>query len=197
MHAGSGTKATGPKKATGPTMAAMPEPLILPLAGRAPRLHPQSWVAPNATLIGQVVLEARSSAWYGAVLRAEAESIEIGAGTNVQDGVTIHVDPGFPVRVGAGVTVGHNAVLHGCTVEDDSLVGMGAVVLNGAVIGAGSLIAAGAVVAQGAVIPPRSMVAGVPGKVRRELSDDEAAGIRTNALLYQELVNLHRDAGEA
>ncbi|GJF15940.1 gamma carbonic anhydrase family protein [Mycolicibacterium cyprinidarum] len=178
-------------------MAAMHEPLILPIAGHMPQLHPQSWAAPNATLVGQVVLAAGSSAWYGAILRAEAESIEIGAGTNIQDGVTIHVDPGFPARVGSGVSVGHNAVLHGCTVEDDSLVGMGAVVLNGAVIGAGSLIAAGAVVPQGAVIPPRSMVAGVPGKVRRELSDDEVANIRTNALLYQQLVTLHRGAGNA
>ncbi len=178
-------------------MAAMSEPLILPIGGYRPQLDQQSWVAPNATLIGQVVLAAGSSTWYGAVLRAEVELIEIGAGSNIQDGVTIHVDPGFPARIGAGVTVGHNAVLHGCTVEDDSLVGMGAVVLNGATIGAGSLIAAGAVVAQGAVIPPRSMVAGVPGKVRRELTDDEVAGIRTNALLYQELVKLHRDAGNA
>lgn len=174
-------------------MAAMPEPLILPIAGRTPQLHPQSWLAPNATLIGQVVLAAGASAWYGAILRAEAELIEIGAGTNIQDGVTIHVDPGFPVRVGAGVSIGHNAVLHGCTVEDDSLIGMGAVVLNGANIGAGSLIAAGAVVPQGAMIPPRSMVAGVPGKVRRELSEDELSNIRQNALVYQQLVELHRD----
>lgn len=171
----------------------MPEPLILPIAGRAPELHPDSWVAPNATVIGQASLHAGASAWYGAILRAEAEVIEIGAGTNIQDGVTIHVDPGFPVRVGAGCSVGHNAVLHGCTVEDNSLVGMGAVVLNGAVVGSGSLIAAGAVVPQGAVIPPGSMVAGVPGKVRRQLSEDEINGIRHNALVYQELVKRHRD----
>lgn len=176
-------------------MAPMPEPLIVPIGGHSPQLHPQSWVAPNATVIGQVVLAAAASAWYGAILRAEAEPIEIGEGTNIQDGVTVHVDPGFPCRIGAGVSVGHNAVLHGCTVEDGSLVGMGAVVLNGATIGAGSLVAAGAVVPQGAVIPPRSMVAGVPAKVRRELSDDEVAGIHTNALLYQELVKVHRDAG--
>ena len=175
-------------------MAPMPEPLILSIAGHSPRLHPESWVAPNATVVGQVILAEGASAWYGAILRAEAETIEIGAGTNIQDGVTIHVDPGFPARIGSGVSVGHNAVLHGCTIEDDSLVGMGAVVLNGAVVGSGSLIAAGAVVPQGAVIPAGSMVAGVPGKVRRELSDDEMAGIRTNAKLYQELVKLHRDA---
>lgn len=173
----------------------MPEPLILPLAGHAPQLDAGSWVAPNATLIGRVVLAESVSVWYGAILRAEAETIDIGPGSNIQDGVTVHVDPGFPVRVGAGVTVGHNAVLHGCTIGDDCLIGMGAVILNGATIGAGSLIAAGAVVSQGAVIPPGHMVAGVPAKVRRELSDAEKDGIRTNALLYQELVKLHRDAG--
>ncbi|MGE4361062.1 gamma carbonic anhydrase family protein [Mycolicibacterium sp. jd] len=172
----------------------MPEPLILPIAGRSPELHPDSWVAPNATVIGQVSIGAGASAWYGAILRAEAELIEIGAGANIQDGVTIHVDPGFPVRVGAGCSVGHNAVLHGCTIEDNSLVGMGAVVLNGAVVGSGSLIAAGAVVPQGAVIPPGSMVAGVPGKVRRQLSEDEIEGIRHNAVVYQELVKRHRDS---
>ena len=147
-------------------MTPMPEPLILPIAGRSPELHPDSWVAPNATVIGQVSIGAGASAWYGAILRAEAELIEIGAGANIQDGVTIHVDPGFPVRVGAGCSVGHNAVLHGCTIEDNSLVGMGAVVLNGAVVGSGSLIAAGAVVPQGAVIPPGSMVAGAASAAR-------------------------------
>jgi len=175
----------------------MPEPLILPIAGHRPQLHDTSWVAPNATLVGRVVLGEGASVWYGATLRAEAETIDIGAGSNIQDGVTVHVDPGFPVRLGSGVTVGHNAVLHGCTIEDDCLIGMGAVILNGASIGAGSLIAAGAVVSQGAVIPPGQMVAGVPGKVRRELGDAERDGIRTNALLYQELVKLHRDAGNA
>lgn len=178
-------------------MAPMPEPLILSVAGRSPQLHPDSWVAPNATVVGQVLLAAGASAWYGAILRAEAEPIEIGAGTNIQDGVTVHVDPGFPARIGAGVSVGHNAVLHGCVVEDDCLIGMGAVLLNGATVGTGSLVAAGAVVPQGAVIPPGSMVAGVPGKVRRELSADEVTMIRTNATLYQELVKVHRDAGNA
>lgn len=176
------------------TMAAMPEPLILSVAGHTPKLDPESWVAPNATLVGQVILGAGASAWYGTILRAEAEPIDIGAGTNIQDGVTIHVDPGFPARVGAGVSVGHNAVLHGCTIADDCLIGMGAVVLNGATVGAGSLVAAGAVVPQGAVVPPGSMIAGVPGKVRRELSEEEIEGIRKNAKVYRELVALHRQA---
>ena len=114
-------------------------------------------------VIGQVSLAARASVWYGATLRAEAEPIEIGFGTNIQDGVTVHVDSEFPVSVGAGVSVGHNAVLHGCEIEDDALIGMGAVILNGARHGEGSLIAAGALVPQGVVVPPRSLVTGVPG----------------------------------
>ena len=180
--------------AVGLTIAAMAEPLIVTVAGHTPQLDPQSWVAPNASLIGRVRLAARAGVWYSATLRAEAELIDIGAGANIQDGVTVHVDPGFPVRVGAGVTVGHNAVLHGCTIEDGVLIGMGAIVLNGAVVGAGSLVAAGAVVPQGMVIPPRSLVAGVPGKVRRELSDAEVAGNRHNAAVYEHLIDMHRDA---
>lgn len=176
-------------------MTAMPDPLLVSLRGRSPELHPESWVAPNASLIGQVRLAARVSVWYSAVLRAEAEPIDVGAGTNIQDGVTVHVDAEYPVRVGAGVSVGHNAVLHGCTVEDGALIGMGAIVLNGAVIGAGSLIAAGALIPQGVVIPPRSLVAGVPGRVRRELSDAELAANRDNAVVYERLMALHRDAG--
>jgi carbonic anhydrase/acetyltransferase-like protein (isoleucine patch superfamily) len=174
----------------------MPEPLILSVRGHAPQLHDESWVAPNATVVGHVTLAAGASVWYGAVLRAEFEPIAIGAGSNIQDGVTIHVDPGFPATVGANVSVGHNAVLHGCTIEDDCLIGMGAVVLNGAHIGRGSLVAAGAVVAQGVVVPPRSLVAGVPAKVRRELSDVEVTNNRHNAQAYQHLAELHRDAIE-
>lgn len=170
----------------------MPEPLIIPIRGRAPQLHPESWVAPNASLIGQVSLAARASVWYSATLRAEAEPIEIGVDTNIQDGVTIHVDKEFPVRVGARVSVGHNAVLHGCTIEDDSLVGMGAIILNGAVVGAGSLIAAGAVIPQGMVVPPRSLVSGVPGRVRRELSEAEVRNNRHNASAYRRLIEVHR-----
>jgi carbonic anhydrase/acetyltransferase-like protein (isoleucine patch superfamily) len=172
----------------------MSEPLILTVRGRAPALHAESWVAPNASVIGQVTLAARASVWYGATLRAEAEPIEIGFGTNIQDGVTIHVDSEFPVSVGAGVSVGHNAVLHGCVVEDDCLVGMGAIVMNGAHVGKCSLIGAGAVVAPGMVVPPRSLVTGVPGRVRRELSDAEIANNRHNAQVYQRLIELHRDA---
>jgi carbonic anhydrase/acetyltransferase-like protein (isoleucine patch superfamily) len=179
-------------------MLAMAEPvsgaLIVTISGHRPQLDPQAWAAPNASLIGRVRLAARASVWYSATLRAEAEPIEIGAGTNIQDGVTVHVDPGFPVRVGSGVSVGHNAVLHGCTIEDGALIGMGAIVLNGAVVGAGALVAAGALVPQGVVIPPGSLVAGVPGRVRRELTDAEAEGNRHNAAVYEHLADLHRGA---
>lgn len=181
----------------GLTIAAMAEPLIVTVAGHTPQLDPESWVAPNASLIGQVRLAARAGVWYSATLRAEAEVIEIGAGTNIQDGVTVHVDPGFPVHVGAGVSVGHNAVLHGCTIGDGVLIGMGAIVLNAAVVGEGSLVAAGALITQGMVVPPRSLVAGVPGKVRRELSAEEVAANRHNAAVYEHLIDLHRGARQA
>ena len=181
----------------GLTIAAMAEPLIVTVAGHTPQLDPESWVAPNASLIGQVRLAARAGVWYSATLRAEAEVIEIGTGTNIQDGATVHVDPGFPVHVGAGVSVGHNAVLHGCTIGDGVLIGMGAIVLNAAVVGEGSLVAAGALITQGMVVPPRSLVAGVPGKVRRELSAEEVAANRHNAAVYEHLIDLHRGARQA
>lgn len=182
--------------ALGLTMNAMSGPLFVTVAGHRPQCDPQSWVAPTASLIGQVRLGARAGIWYSATLRAEAELIDIGAGSNIQDGVTVHVDPGFPARLGAGVSVGHNAVLHGCTIEDGVLIGMGAIVLNGAVIGAGSLIAAGAVIPQGMAVPAGSLVAGVPGRVRRELTDTEIAQNRNNAAVYEQLIGLHRDAAQ-
>src|SRR5882757_3485617 len=175
-------------------MTAMPAPLIIPIRGHTPLLHPESWVAPNATVIGQVSLAARVSVWYSATLRGEAEQIEVGFGTNIQDGVTVHVDKEFPVRIGAGVTVGHNAVVHGCTIEDDALIGAGAVVLNGALVGAGALVAAGALIPPGMVIPGRSLVSGVPGRVQRELSEAEVANNRYNAETYRRLLDLHRAA---
>lgn len=177
-------------------MTPMPEPFILPIAGHAPQLDPGSWVAPHANVIGRVVLAARVSIWYGATLRAEAEAIQIGFGSNIQDNSTVHVDPGFPVTVGAGVTVGHNVVLHGCTVEDGCLIGMGSTILNGAVIGAESMVAAGALVPQGMVVPPRSLIAGVPGKVRRELTDEEVGYNRFSGEAYQALMDLHHNAVE-
>jgi carbonic anhydrase/acetyltransferase-like protein (isoleucine patch superfamily) len=149
-------------------------------------------VAPSATLVGAVTLGPGSSIWYACVLRADHDRITIGAESNVQDGCVMHADPGLPVTVGARVTVGHRAVLHGCTVEDDSLVGMGAMVLNGAHIGAGSLVAAGTVVLEGTQVPPGSLVAGLPGKVRRPLRPEEQEGLTRNAEEYVELTARHR-----
>ncbi len=154
----------------------------------------EAWVAPTATVVGRVNIAASSGIWYAAVLRAEFEDITIGEGSNLQDGVAAHVDPGFPLKVGANVSVGHNAVLHGCTIGDGTLVGMGAIVMNGAVIGEGSLVAAGALVLEGMQVPPRSLVAGVPAKVRRELSDEEVSHSALNAAVYRELLKQHKSA---
>ena len=169
-------------------------PLLRTIAGSAPSLDPTSYVAPTAVLTGSVTLGPQASVWYGAVLRADNAPITIGERSNVQDGCVFHVDTGKPVTVGSGVSVGHRAVLHGCTVEDDALIGMGAVVLNGARIGAGSMVAAGAVVLQDTDVPPGSLVAGVPGKVRRALTDEEREGLKTNGKNYLGLIDLHRDA---
>lgn len=167
--------------------------LILPFGDSAPLVPDSAWVAPNATLVGGVTLGERASVFYGAVLRADVDTITIGDDTNLQDNVTMHCDGGKPARVGKRVSVGHGAILHGCTVEDDCLIGMGATVLNGAVIGAGSLVAAGAVVLEATIVPPGSLVAGVPGKVRRELTDDEQAGIRGNADHYLRVSAAHAE----
>jgi len=161
---------------------------------RAPQIDSEAWVAPGATVVGQVVLGPGASVWYGAVVRADNAPIVIGAETNLQDNVSAHVDAEYPLTVGARVSVGHNAVLHGCTIEDDVLVGMSATILNGARVGAESLVAAGALITQGAVIPPRSLVAGVPAKVRRELTDEEVEAIRRNASGYVEKMAEHRQA---
>lgn len=164
---------------------------IRAVGGREPVISDSAWVAPNATIVGGVTLGARASVFYGAVLRADVDTITIGEATNLQDNVTMHCDAGVPATLGARISVGHGAILHGCTVEDDCLIGMGATVLNGAVIGAGSLVAAGTVVLEGTVVPPGSLVAGVPGKVRRDLTLDEQAGIRRNADHYLDIAALH------
>lgn len=163
----------------------------LALDGSSPRIDPTAWTAPNAVLAGDVVVGESSSIWYGAVLRTESETISIGRRTNLQDGCIVHVDPGSPATLGDDVTVGHGAVLHGCTVGDGALIGMRATVLNGATIGAGSMVAAGAVVLEGTDVPPGSLVAGVPAKVRRPLTDDESARLLLAAANYVERSRLH------
>ncbi|WP_329081170.1 gamma carbonic anhydrase family protein [Streptomyces niveus] len=165
--------------------------LIAGVGGKEPAIDPTAFVAPTAVVLGEVTMAAGSSVWYHTVLRADGGPIVIGADTNIQDNCTVHVDLGSPVTIGARVSVGHNAVLHGCTVEDDVLVGMGAAVLNGARIGTGSLVAAQALVPQGMRVPPGSLVAGVPAKVKRELTEEEREGIRLNAAVYLELAKRH------
>ncbi|MFC8302858.1 gamma carbonic anhydrase family protein [Specibacter sp. NPDC057265] len=166
---------------------------LLTFDGESPAVHGSAFVARSATLIGRASLGADSSAFYGVVVRADTNSISVGRGSNLQDNVVLHADPGFPTTIGDHVSVGHGAVVHGCTVEDGCLVGMGATILNGAVIGAGSLVAAGAVVLEGTIVPPGSLVAGVPAKVRRGLSAEEQAGVRENAANYVALARRHRE----
>lgn len=166
--------------------------LVAAVNGHEPRLHSEAFLALTSVVLGEVSLAEGASVWYGAVLRGDGGPIVIGAGSNIQDNSTVHADPGFPVTVGKGVTVGHNAVLHGCTVEDDVLVGMGATVLNGARIGTGSLVAAQSLVPQGMQVPPGSLVAGVPAKVKRTLTEEELEGVRFNAAVYVDLGKQHR-----
>lgn len=155
------------------------------LASHTPRL-PQEffWIAPNATLIGRVRLQAEASVWFGVVVRGDVEDIEIGAGSNIQDNAVLHSDPGFPLRIGRKCTIGHAAIIHGCTIGDNSLVGMGATVLNGARIGDNCLIGANALVTEGKVIPDGSLVVGAPGKIVRQLTPDEIAGLTRSADHY-------------
>jgi carbonic anhydrase/acetyltransferase-like protein (isoleucine patch superfamily) len=156
------------------------------LDGISPDLPPEGsfWIAPTATVVGQVRLGEGVGIWFGAVLRGDGEAIAIGENTNVQEHTVVHTDPGFPTTVGAGCTIGHRAIVHGCTIGDNVLVGMGAIVLNGARIGDNSLIGAGALVPEGREIPPGSLVLGMPGKVVRALTADEIARNRASAAHY-------------
>ncbi len=149
-----------------------------------PQIDPSAFVAPTATVIGDVALAEESSVWFGAVLRGDNDAIRVGARSNIQDQAIIHVDPGVPVTIGADVTVGHRAIIHGATVEDGCLIGMGAIVLNGAVVGAGSIVGAGAVVREGEQIPPRSLVVGIPAKVVRQLADAQVEENLASAARY-------------
>lgn len=170
---------------------------VLALPDRVPSLADGVFVADGARIIGDVSLAAGSSVWYNAVLRGDSAGIVIGPGSNVQDNVSVHVDAGHPVTVGAKVSIGHNAVVHGCTIGDGSLIGMGAVVLSGAVIGEECLVAGGAVVLAGTEVPDGSLVAGVPAKVRRALTDEERAGLIANADIYLGHLQTHSAATPA
>lgn len=165
---------------------------VLRVGDRTPRVHDDAFVAPGAVVVGDVTIGARSSVWYASVVRGDTSGIAIGEETNIQDGSVLHADPDSPLTVGSRVTVGHRVVLHGATIEDDVLIGMGSVVMNDARIGSGSVIGAGAVVTQGNEIPPGSLVLGSPAKVVREVRDPEREMIRNGARNYVQRAAEHR-----
>ena len=158
--------------------------LILPLGGKVPQIAPDAYLAPNATIIGDVTIGSEASIWFGAVLRGDDEAIVIGARSNVQDNAVVHADIGFPTIVGEDVTIGHGAIVHGARVGDGALIGMGSTLLNGASIGAESVVGANALVSEGKSFPARSLILGVPGKLARELDTDAAAHGRIGAEHY-------------
>lgn len=159
-----------------------------------PKIDPQAWVAPGAVLVGDITVQRGASIWYGCVLRSDMEGADIvvGEDTNIQDGTVVHVDRDMPCRLGARVTVGHRAVLHAATIGDDALIGMGATVLSGAKVGRGAVVAAGAVVPEGMEVPPGVIAAGVPAKVRREVTEEDRARLGQGWRTYARLRDLHR-----
>lgn len=166
---------------------------VYALGDATPDLHPDTWIAPDANMIGKVVLEAGASIWFGSTLRGDNEEIRIGAGSNVQENCVMHTDMGFPLSVGTNCTIGHKVMLHGCTIGDNSLIGMGATILNGAKIGKNCLIGAGALITEGKVIPDGSLVMGAPGKVVRDLNEAAIKGLTGAALHYQDNMRRFRD----
>ncbi|HRC37410.1 MAG: gamma carbonic anhydrase family protein [Rubrivivax sp.] len=165
---------------------------IYQLGDDAPRIAATAWVADNAQVIGRVELADDASVWYGAVLRGDNDRITVGARSNVQDGSVLHADAGFPLTLGADVTVGHQAMLHGCTVGDGSLIGIQAVVLNGATIGRRCLVGAGAVVTEGKEFPDGSLILGAPAKAVRSITPEQVERLRFGALHYVENAERHR-----
>ncbi|MEO9683749.1 MAG: gamma carbonic anhydrase family protein [Tateyamaria sp.] len=163
------------------------------LGDDAPQIADDTWVAPDANLIGKVILERAASVWFGCTIRADHEVILIGGGSNVQENCVMHIDAGFPLTIGKGCTIGHKVMLHGCTIGDNTLIGMGATVLNGAKIGKNCLIGAGALITEGKEIPDGSLVMGMPGKVVRQLDDAAIQGLRASALHYQDNMRRFRD----
>ena len=166
--------------------------MIVKYKDRAPSVSEDAMVWETACIAGDVTLEAGVSVWHGASIRGDSSFVTVGQGSNVQENATIHTSDGHPAVIGKGVTVGHNAIVHGCTVGDNVLIGMGAIILDGAVIGDNTVIGAGALVSQGKQIPAGSLVIGLPGKVARELDDAEKDSIRANACEYEELMREYR-----
>ena len=178
------------------TMDSLSHARIISVGGKTPQVDPGAFIAVGATLVGDVHVKKGASVFYGCVLRAEAAPITIGEDSNVQDNTVMHTDEGMPVVIGARVSIGHQALVHGAIVDDDVLIGMHATVLNGAHVGTESLVAAGAIVLEGTEIPACSLVAGVPAKVRREMTADGVEKVRANAQSYLRLSALHRDTAE-
>lgn len=166
---------------------------IYELADKKPLIAADSWIAPNATVIGDVRLAARASIWWNAVLRGDNDPISIGENSNIQDGSVLHTDEGVPLTLGANVTVGHLVMLHGCTIGDGSLIGIGSIVLNRAVIGRHSIVGANTLIPEGKAFPERALIVGSPGKVVRELSDEEVARLQHSADHYVENARRYRD----
>ena len=156
------------------------------LEDKKPKNSGENWLAPNATIIGDVTLEKNSSVWFNALIRGDNENIHVGEGSNVQDGSVLHTDPGCPLRIGKDVTIGHIVMLHGCTIGDNSLIGIGAVILNNAKIGKNCIIGAKALITENKEIPDSSLVVGAPGRVVRKLTDEEIGKITENAKHYQD-----------
>ncbi len=165
---------------------------IYELDGTAPRLAPSAWVADNAQVMGSVTLAEDSSVWFGVTIRGDTETIVVGEGSNVQDGSVLHADVGFPLTIGRHVTVGHQVMLHGCTIGDESLIGIGAVVLNGAKIGKHCLVGAGALVTEGKEFPDGSMIIGSPARAIKTLTPEQIAGLRRSAEHYIENARRYR-----
>jgi len=155
------------------------------LEDKKPKNSGENWVAPNAVVIGDVTLEKNTSIWFNSTLRGDIENIHIGEGSNVQDGSVLHTDPGYPLKVGKNVTIGHLVMLHGCTIGDNSLIGIGAVILNNAKIGNNCVIGAKSLITENKEIPDNSLVVGSPGRVIRKLTDEEVLAVEKNAIRYQ------------
>ena len=170
---------------------------LLKLGDKQPQLGANAWVAPNATVIGDIRLGANSSIWFNATLRGDNDPIHIGANTNIQDGSVLHTDEGIPMHIGANVTVGHLVMLHGCTVGDGSLIGIGSVILTRAVIGKHCIVGANTLIPEGKVFPDRVLIVGSPGKVIRELSDEDVAKLQKSADHYVANAQRYRDTLEA
>jgi carbonic anhydrase/acetyltransferase-like protein (isoleucine patch superfamily) len=168
--------------------------MLIELNGSKPTIHPTSFVGEGVKIIGEVSILENVSIWYNAVIRADLAPIIIGEGSNIQDNSTVHVETGKPVILGKNVTVGHNAIIHACTIEDNVLIGMGAIILNGARIGKNCLIGAGAIVTENKEIPEGSLVIGTPGKVVRQLTSEEIENIHVSAIHYQDQAKQHKGA---